>query len=516
MKEASKVVFNTGILYLRMFLTVGVTLYTTRLVLLALGSNDYGIYQLTAGTVAMLAFLNNAMATSTQRFLSYYQGKKDIIMQKKVFANSFSIHLFIGLIIVIIIQVVGNFLFDGILNIEAERVNAAKTVYICMSVSVFFTVITVPFTGTLIARENMIWVALINILETLLKLGIALYLLVVQENKLETYGFLTAGVSAVCFLFYSIFCFRKFPECKFHNLFIVDKKHIKELASFAGWNLFGALCGIGRTQGLAIFLNIFIGAVANAAYGLANQIAAQMVFFSSTMLRAINPQIMKSEGAGNREKMLRLSMIASKFGFYLLSIFAIPCIFEMESILTIWLKNVPEQTVIFSSLILVSSMINQSTVGLQSAIQATGKIKVYQSIVGSILLLNLPVAFFLLKMELPIYSVLLSYIIIETIACIMRIYMLTKYAGLSVKKYVNRVFLKELIPLATIILTSFAITSLLQFDYRFILTISTSAFMFTIAIYNFGLCVDEKIKINQILNSALGKLKKFQLKTTNY
>jgi len=257
LKAANKVVLNTGILYGRMLLTVGISLYTTRLVLNALGSTDFGIFQLVAGVIAMLSFLNNAMATSTQRFLSFYQGENDMIMQKKVFINSLQIHIIIGLILVIVLESLGFFLFDGFLNIPLDRMNAAKAIYHFMSATVFFTVLSVPFMGTLIAHENLLWVSIVGIVETLLKLGIALLLLTLLNDKLFIYGLLTECICLLSLILYAVFCFKKYKECTLEGLFTIDRVLMKQLSSFAGWNLFGALCGLGRTQGLAILLNLF-------------------------------------------------------------------------------------------------------------------------------------------------------------------------------------------------------------------------------------------------------------------
>ncbi|NQX39664.1 Na+-driven multidrug efflux pump [Pedobacter steynii] len=506
MKSANKVVVNTGILYARMLITMGISLYSTRLVLNALGSVDYGVFNLVAGVIAMLSFLNTAMATSTQRFLSFFQGKNDLNMQKRVFTNSLLLHIGIGLLIVVVLEVSGFFLFNGFLNIPADRMEVARLIYHFMSVTVFFTIVAVPFTGSLVAHENMLWVAVVNVVETLLKLAIAYVLYVVAQDKLSVYGLLTAGISIASFLLYAVYCFGKYEDCTLEGLFSVDKKMMKELTSFAGWNLFGSLCSLGRAQGLAILLNVFFGTVVNAAYAIANQVAAQLNFFSLTLLRAINPQIMKSEGADNREKMLRLSMIGSKFGFFLLAFAAVPCIFEMKAILHLWLNNVPEYTASFCSLMLCATLINQLTIGLQSAVQATGKVKVYQAVVGSVLLLALPLAYLLLKLGYPVYTVFIGYCFIEVIACILRLFFLRNIAGLSIPLYFSNVIYKVVIPLCLLILTCYLSVTYVHFGWRFVFTGVTGVFVFVISIYLFGLCEDEKEIIHKIMNQLIHKL----------
>jgi len=507
MQNSKKVVLNTAILYVRMILTMGISFFSTRLVLTALGASDYGIFNLIAGVIAMLSFLNTAMATSTQRFLSFYQGKKDLGMQKKVFTNSLLLHLCIGVVIVICLEIVGLGLFDGFLNIPVNRVDIAKDIYHFMSLTVFFTIVGVPFTGSLIAHENMLWVALVNFIETLMKLGIALLLYIIPIDKLFIYGILTACVSVVSLFLYSTFCFARYEDCTVKGISTVDGKIIKQLSSFAGWNLFGTACSIGRTQGFALLFNLFLGAVVNAAYGLANQVASQINFFSATMLRALNPQIMKSEGAGDRLRASRLSMIASKFGFFLLAIFAIPSMFEMEAILRFWLNEVPPHAVEFCTLLIFGLLINQLTIGVQSALQAAGKLKMYQTVVGAVILLNLPVAYLLLKYDFPPSFVLISYIFIEILACCLRLSIARTEINYNISNYFRRVLLKELIPVLTAGVACFIIVYWLDCPFRFLITGIISGIAFSVSIYFYGLCQDERIIINRLLIQVQGKMK---------
>lgn len=498
-----------------MFLTMGISLYATRLILNALGSTDYGIFNLIAGVIAMLSFLNNAMATSTQRFLSFYQGKKDLDMQRSVFANSLLLHFFIGVTLVVILEIAGLFLFDNFLNIPAERIGAAKTIYHFMSGTVFFTVFAVPFNGSLIAHENMLWVAVVNIVESLLRLATALFLIAATGDRLVTYAIFTMLVAIVSFILYAAYCYRKYPECRISRVgSLINRGLMKELTSFAGWNLFGSLCSVGRNQGLAVLLNLSFGTVINAAYGISNQVSGQLAFFSSTMLRAVNPQIMKSEGANDRERMLRLSMIASKFGFFMMAILAIPCIFEMKAILTFWLKTVPDYTVVFCQLSLINICANQLTIGLQSAIQAVGKVKVYQIIVGSTLLLNLPIAYILLRTGFPPYSVMWISIATELIACGFRIILLQKLASMSVREYFRNVLSKEVIPTLAAMAMAATCTTYIVHEWRPLLTIAGSGTACIAGILLAGLCKDEKAILTKLISKILSFPKTKQLAKT--
>jgi len=473
----------------------------------ALGGVDYGIFNLIAGVIAMLAFLNTAMATSTQRYLSFHQGRKDPDMLKKIFSNSVTLHLLIGLCIVIGLEIAGFFLFDGFLNIPSSRIGSARILYHFMIGSVFFSIILVPFISSLNANENMLWIALVSIIEVLLKLLIAIFLLNLKGDKLLFYGLLTTLLSLLVLILHTSYCLKMYEECTLNKFWITDKRLMKELTSFAGWNLFGSLCTLGRAEGFAILFNLFFGTLINAAFGIANQVAGQLSFFSVTMLQALNPQIMKSEGADDRNRMLRLSMIASKFSFFLLAILAIPIIFEMDYILKFWLKNVPEFTVTFCRLLLIGTMVNQLTIGLQSALQATGKIKKYQITVGSLILFNLPLAYVLLKQGFPVYSTLISYIVIEFIACSLRVLFLKKIGGLSIKEYLSRVIFREIMPVLCSITVCFFVMNNFDMNYRFLFTIFFSSVVFMFSIYFVGLCKDEKDLIKIIFFNLIKKIK---------
>jgi O-antigen/teichoic acid export membrane protein len=499
---AQRVVFNTGILYAKMLITMGISLYSVRLVLEVLGASDYGIFNLIAGVIAMLSFLNTAMTVSTQRYLSYHQGTGDFDMQKKIFINSWVLHILIGLIVIVLLVAFSPLFFDGFLNIPADRISSAKVVYYFMTVSVFFTIIAVPFTASLNAHENMLWIAIVMIIESVLKLLIALSLgYFGQTERLIVYGLLMAGITIVSFALYALFCLKWYNECSV-KIYKIDKPLIKELSGFVGWNLFGTFAAVGRNQGLAILLNVFFGAIVNAAYGIANQVASQVQFFSGTMLRALNPQIMKSEGMNDRPRMLRLSMTASKFGFFLVAIFAIPCIFEMPTILKLWLKNVPENTVVFCDLILIGTLFAQLTIGLQTAFQTVGKIKKYQIVVGGLIILNVPIGYLLLKFNLPPYIVFVSYVVLEIIASVIRLFLLKKIAGLSIMEYMNKVCFKIIIPVVLSVILCYCIVCFVELNFRFLLTIFVSVMFFCIEMYIFGLCRDEK----QIINSMVRKI----------
>jgi O-antigen/teichoic acid export membrane protein len=422
MNSSNKIFANTLILYGRMLLSVGITLFTTRLVLEGLGVTDYGIYNLVAGVIFMLSFLNSAMTTSTQRFLSFYLGKKNESLLRTVFSNSLKLHIIIGLIVIVILEIVGFFLFKGILNIPANRLSAAEFIYHLMSLTVFFTITAVPFNALLIAHENMLMVSVGNLLQSALQMFAALLLVHYSGDRLKFYGLSTELTSVVIFATFWIICHLKYKECRAFLKQKVDRKLTKEIASNVSWNLLGVLSGIAKNQGMAVVFNIFDGPVINAAYAIASQVAGQLNFLSGAMLRSINPQIMKSEGEGNRARVLKLSFIACKLGFFLLAVVAIPILFYMPEILKIWLKHVPPYAVSFCCWVVIAFMANQLTMGMDSAVQAIGKIRFYMITISICKLSLIPIAIILLHFKQNVNIVLIIYCVTEFLGSLMRIY----------------------------------------------------------------------------------------------
>lgn len=462
MQPANRVLKNTGFLYVKILITIFISLYSTRLILNALGAVDYGIFNLVGGVIGMLYFINGAMIIATQRYLSFYMGAGDLTKLKSVFSSSVILHLVIGSTIVILLEIGGLFLFNGGLNIPPDRIGTAKIVFHFMVVSTFFTINAVPFDATINSHENMIFDALLGILESLLKLGIAIWLIYTAVDKLILFGLLTAGLTIFIRIIKGIYCFRNYEECRAQIKSHINIDLLKEMILFASWSLFGLFVFVLRSQGMAILLNLFYGIVVNAAYGIANQVNSNISSFSSNMLRAINPQIVKSEGAGDRERMLRLSVLACKMSFFLLAFFAIPIIIEMPFVLHVWLKNVPENTVIFCQLIIVWGLMQLITTGLMTAITAVGDIKVYQIVVGTFQLFNLPLAYILIKFGLPAYFVFVSSIFLEFIAGGLKIHFAHKIAGLDVKDFLINTLLKSVLTVALVFLFALPLRFLLQ------------------------------------------------------
>ena len=504
MKGANRVIVNTAAQYIRSAINICLSLVSARIILNALGVEDYGIYTLVASTVTLMSFVINALVVTTQRFLSYYSGKQNIDKLKEIFANSLVIHIVFGIGLTLLFEFAGIFLFDGFLKIEPERIAAAKTVFHIVTVSVLLSFITSPFKALLIARENIVYVSVVDVIDAILRLLIALLLISCTYDKLIVYAALLCGVSVLNLFLYVIYDIRSYKECVLPRRDLINLVVMKEMGSFATWTIYSLFCITGRTQGVAIIINRSFGLVMNAAYGIGMQVHNSLAFLSQSVANALNPQIMKAEGTGDRQKMLRLSEVESKLCFMLLSMFVVPAIIEMPALLKFWLGNPPQYSVYFCRALLISTLLDQLTIGLGAANQAVGKIRNYSLIVNTVKFLTIPsiiVALYFFDNHLVIMTL---YVLFELVCAVIRLIFLKRTAGLSVKSFVRNVFAKEILPLALLIEYCMILTRFVHLEYRFILTLLTAPVVYAVLIYIAGLCPDEK----EVVDSLFKKLKK--------
>lgn len=403
MSTANRIIKNTGFLYAKMGITMFISLYTTRLILNSLGAEDFGIFNIVGGAIAMLGFLNGAMASATQRFMSYSEGEGNKEKQKQIFNISVVLHFLIALAAGVLLVIAGYFFFNGILNIPADRIFAAKVVYASLIVSTMFTVMTVPYDAVMNAHENMKYYAIVGIIESVLKLAVALIVVYTLSDKLIVYGILMAGIPLITMTIMRKYCHKHYEECVFGPRAHWHKGLMKEMGAFAGWNLINSASGITSNYGLSIVLNNFWGALLNAAQGISNQISGQLMVFSNTMLKALNPVITKSEGSGNRELMLRTSMAGAKYSYIMFGLFAIPFMIETPYLLKIWLKNVPDWTILFCRLQLLRSLVEQLTITIGSSLSAQGDIKTYSILKSVVGFLPIILTILLFHFQLPPY-----------------------------------------------------------------------------------------------------------------
>lgn len=510
MQASNRIVFNTGILYLRMFITIGISLYSTRLILSALGSADYGLFNVIAGVVALLSFISITLSTSTQRYISFSLGKGDPVETRKTFANSILLHILLGMVMLICFEIVGLFFIDKILNIEIDRLYDAKILFHFVVLTSFFTIISVPLDALNNSHENMLFIASMSVLESVLKLLLAIYLSYTTLDRLIIYGCLLSVISLIVLLIKVVYCNKKYDEYTIKLKKYFDKNILKGLVSFSGWNLFGVMSYSFRNQGVAVMLNIFFGVVVNAAYGIANQLSAQLAFFSTAMRQAMQPQIVKSEGEGNRNRSVFLSVLASKYSFILYSVVAIPFFVETPFFLKIWLGEFPDNTIVFCRLIMLFTLFIQLRVGIISSVHAIGHIKSYQLISAPLELLILPIGYVFLYFGYPAYSILVVSLVIEILTLLANMIFFRRMTGYPIIKYIKDSFLCTLVPLIiTAILIAFISRYIVNPEYiRVALIFFVSIIIYPCLIYLITLNSDEKNKVKKILISVYDKIAK--------
>lgn len=448
MQTSTKVILNTVVLYIKVVLSLVLALISVPLVLNALGASDYGLYNLVAGVVAMLSFLNNSMTVSSQRFMSVSMGEGDESKINSIYNTSFLLHFCLAVLVVIAFEIIGIFAVDK-LNILPERMWCAKIIYQFLILSTFANIIAVPFDALTNAKEDMIPFSVVELIGSILMLSVAFSIAHVSGDRLIYYGVCVALISILTLFMKYGWCRYAYKDYKINLFAYKNKFKIKEMLGFTGWNLFGGLAMIGRNQGVAVIINLFLGTVANAAYGIANQINGALSHFSATFQKAINPQLMKSEGMNDRSRLLRISYISSKFSVLAMAFFAVPLILEMDEVLIIWLKDsIPPFTVRLTQCILLLSLTYQYSAGIMSAIQATGRIRNYQILMGIILLMNIPIAYVILKFGYPIYYTTAAFVLLEVFSLCVRLFMANRLTEMDIVDYCNNV----LIPTSIIIL----------------------------------------------------------------
>ena len=447
---------NTLMLYFRQILIMIVSLYTVRVVLNTLGAEDYGIYNVVAGVVVLFSFVNNAMATSTQRFLNFNLGKEDTEKTQQTYSSSLLIHIGIALIFVILAETVGLWFVNTKLNIPLERHSAAMWCYQFSIVTSVFNILRVPYNAVIIAYEKMSFFAWVSIVEAVLKLLVVYLLIISPLDKLVAYVILLTLVSIIILFCYKIYCNKKFEIAHYKK--VTDYSLVKEILGFSGWSLFGATANVANSQGTNIVLNMFTNVTVNAAMGIANQVNNAVYSFVSNFQTAFKPQLVKSYAAGEKEEFNNLIIRSAKFSFYLLWIIVLPLTLNLDFVLQIWLKNVPDFSIGFVKLILIYSLFESINGPLWLAVQATGKIKKYQIIVSCLIFSNLPLSIIAFSLGANPYWVLLIRIILECFITMFRLLYLNKTQKFSVISYVKNV----MIPVLIVMIVSFIITSLLS------------------------------------------------------
>lgn len=499
MTNSQRVIVNTIAQYTRTIINVCLSLYSTRLILSALGQSDFGIFSVVGGVVAMLSFVTNALVITTQRYLSFYHGKQDIQQVRAVFGNSWLLHLLLGVLLVSILSGLGPWITQNFLNIEVTRRSAALFVYFAAVAMLFLSFITAPIRALFIARENIVYISIVDVLDGVFKLVIALLLARMTCDHLTTYSSMLIGISLFNLLAFTLFAAIKFPEFHLPRLRELNKEYIQGLSNFAGWTIYSAGCVIARNQGISIVLNLFYGTIVNSAYGIALQVSGAVQFISTSILNAMNPQIMKAEGAGERQKMLQLCERESKYAFLLFALVAIPLVAEMNTILQIWLTDVPEHAVMFCQSILIAALCDQISVGLTSANQAIGHIRNYNLIFYTLKLLVIVIGWICLKNNLPIQSIMWCYVLVELFTSLLRLPLMKWIADIDMWHFCKSVFARIAVPCIAVCITCYMSISYVNLPYRIVLTFALSLVVGCSTIWITALDMAEKSYIKQLI-----------------
>ena len=484
-ENTKRIAKNTVILYFRMILVLGVSLYTSRVVLNTLGASDYGIYNVVGGFVIMMGVLNAAMASGTARFLTYELGKKTDRQYNRVFSMSINIHFLIALVIILFAELFGVWFVNTKLVIPVERIDVANWVFQFALFSLFFQVIQAPYSASIISHEKMNVYASISIIEVLLKLCIVIFFVYLPVDKLKLYAFLIFLVSIKIYFINRFYCLKRIPDS--HYTYDWDKGLFKRLISFSGWNMFGNLASVVYVQGVNILLNMFLGTVVNAARAISLQVAALSTHFVSSIYTAINPQIIKSTAANDIAYLFQLVNKASKLSFSIVFIIVLPVFIKTDEILTLWLGNVPDYTVTFTKLALVNAIIGTYSACLITLIQAIGRIKKFQICFSFLFLLSIPISYSLLKFGFSVDYVIFSLVVLEAFALCLRLITVKKQINFDVVIYLKQVILKTA-PLAIVSILIAGKIDIYLFSGLFSLIVNILLYMSTTVLLFYFFC----------------------------
>lgn len=496
---------NTLLLYFRMLFTMAVSLYTSRVVLETLGVDDYGIYNVVGGVVAMFSVLSGSLSSAISRFITFELGRGDQNKLKVIFSTSVSIQIVLALGIWVIAEIAGVWFLNSQMNIPQERIVAANWVLQCSIITFMINLISVPYNATIIAHEKMSAFAYISILEVSLKLIVAYLLYVSSYDKLVVYAILLMLVALLIRLVYGVYCKRHFEEARYRIMW--RKDIFKEMLGFAGWNFFGNACYLVNTQGVNMLINIYFGVAMNAARGIAVQVDGAILGFVGNFMTAVQPQITKAYASGDLSYMFKLVNKGTKFSFYIMCFLMIPVLLETDTILNIWLKNVPSDSAIFLRLVLFASMANALGNVLYYAIISTGDIKKYQLVVTSVGFLVFPLTWVAFVLGAHAATTYIIFGIVYLFLNVIRLRFLKSMLGFPVMRYVKEVILPVLIVgsasvIMPLILVYFISPSIL----RFILVTIISIMSTSCCVYLFGLTKGERSMVVNKVNTVVFKI----------
>lgn len=506
MNENKKIAKNSLILYIRLVITTVIGLYASRIVLLQLGADDFGLYAVVGGIVSMMSFLSTTMLATSYRYIAVEIGKGENGDTNKVFNTSLVIHLILALVLVVIAETVGVWYINNYLNVAAEKIPDALFVLHFSVLTTVISIASVPFQGLITANEKFLARATIEIIRAVLKLGFVFLLVLYIGNKLRAYAILMTVVMTIPPILFFIYCRVKNNEVvkwKLNRL----KSDYWDMIKFSGWIMIGAIAHIGVRQGAALIINLFFGTLVNAAFGIASQIYNYIQMFVKNLNQVAVPQIMKSYSSGDSERSLNLVYNISKYAFFLMLLVATPILLSIDAILVLWLKEVPVYTKQFAILMIISGLIGITGSGFDGAAQATGKIRKIQIWYSVIMLSTLPIAHLMFKLHYPPYIITVITIGATITNRIVQIKILSDITEFSIPHYLSHSIL-PLIMVSLVTLPQILLRNLFGQNIIDLLIFSILSFVLCLlTIYLFGLRKTEKDVVHKVIHNLILKIK---------
>lgn len=493
----SRLAKNTLFLYFRMLLLMVITLYTSRVTLQVLGVEDFGIYNIVGGVVVLFAFLSRSLNSASSRFLSLAVSTNNENEIQKNFSTILVAHIYLMLIVLLLLETVGLWFVLNKLNIPEGREVTASIVYQLAVISTCLNILRTPFNASVIANEQMNFYAYTGIAEGILKLVIVWILLIIPFDKLSSYSVLMMLSVLVINTWYLIYCSKKF---KGNRIILKSEKNLlKPILSFSGWNLFNGIADIGWQQGTNIILNMFYGVTLNATMGITNQVRSAIYSFVANLQMAANPQIIKSYGNKEHDRFEQLVYIISKYSFLLMLLFTVPLCLNMEYVLQLWLVEVPDYTVNFTTLILIFSLTDTLSGPLWISVQANGNVKVFSIIYSIILLFNVPVTYLLFCLGYAPEWMLYARILINILGVFWELIYVHHLVGLSLREYVKQVIVPILIITILTILLPYSVKNVFEGFWALVLTTIVSTLSLITTTYLCGMSPSEKNVLKQYI-----------------
>lgn len=499
-----KLAINTVLLYFRTFFIMLINLYTSRVVLATLGVDDYGIYNVVGGIVVMFSVISASLSNSISRFLTYELGRGNKKRLNVVFSTSVNIQIILSLIIAVLVEAVGVWFLYTHMNIPPERIPAAFWVLQCSLLTFVINLVSVPYNASIVAHEKLGAFAYIGILEAVLKLLSVYVIYVSPVDKLITYAVALMISALIVRSSYSMYCKRNLEEC--HYRFLLDRRLIKEMFGFAGWNFLGTSAYIFNTQGVNIISNVYFGVAVNAARGIAGQAESGVRQFVGNFSTALNPQIIKTYAEKNYDACFKIVRQGGKYSYCLMLLFFIPFVLEPEFVMNLWLKKVPDYAVEFWRLAMLGTLVDLPGAPLTILALATGKIRTYYIYMGTLGCLVFPVSFILFYFGAPPSSAYWAYIVVYTYLVFVRAILLKKQINFPLRPFLFETILPVmLISLASFILP-YAIHVIMEAGVmRFLMVGLTSTLSIVFFVLFIGMRSQERSKV---LNTIIRKIRR--------